>query len=344
MNNAQAFSPWEISALSFPGHDVPAADKLRFLLGYAILAPSVHNAQPWLFRIHGDCLKLYADRTRALPVIDHDDRELTISCGAALFHLKAAARHFGYTPECELVPEPESPDLLARVRLGDRHPPTHEENTLFMAITRRRTNRRPFEKTPVEKVVLASLEGAAQEEGAWFHPVLDRRAKHALAELIAEGDRAQFADKRFRRELASWVHANRSDSHDGLPGYAHGFGALLTLGGSFILRTFDVGKGTAAKDKDLAEHSPLLGVIGTTGDAPLDWVKAGQAFAHVLLRATAANVSASYLNQPIEVDMLRPHVAKLTGQTGFPQMLVRMGYGPEVQPTPRRSVSEVLRA
>jgi len=29
-------------------------------------------------------------------------------------------------------------------------------------------------------------------------------------------------------------------------------------------------------------------------------------------------------------------------RAGFPQMLLRMGYGPEIPPTPRRSVSEVL--
>src|SRR3712207_7684548 len=49
--------------------------------------------------------------------------------------------------------------------------------------------------------LLAALQAAALEEGAWLHLVEDEDAKHAVAELIAEGDRIQLADKRFRREL-----------------------------------------------------------------------------------------------------------------------------------------------
>ena len=50
----------------------------------AIRAPSSHNTQPWLFRIAGDHLGVMADRSRALPVADPQDRELVISCGAAI--------------------------------------------------------------------------------------------------------------------------------------------------------------------------------------------------------------------------------------------------------------------
>ncbi|WP_229440580.1 hypothetical protein [Massilia sp. BSC265] len=56
-----------------------------------MLAPSSHNTQPWLFRMAESSIDLFADRTRALPVNDPDDRELTISCGCALMHLRIAA-------------------------------------------------------------------------------------------------------------------------------------------------------------------------------------------------------------------------------------------------------------
>lgn len=58
--------------------------KLGALVRYAVRAPSSHNSQPWLFRVVGDTLELRADRGRRLPVVDPEDRELTISCGAAL--------------------------------------------------------------------------------------------------------------------------------------------------------------------------------------------------------------------------------------------------------------------
>jgi len=334
--------PWKVSDDSFP-RSGEVEEKLRFLVNYAVLAPSGHNTQPWLFRVRDDEVELFADRTRGLPVVDPDDRALVISCGAALFYLRVAIRHFGYADDVHPFPDPEDPDLLARVRLGPEHEAAEEDEVLFRAIPKRRSNRGPFEDRQVPGRLLSALQAAAWEEGAWLHLVQDEAAKHALAELVAEGDRIQLADKRFRRELASWVHPNRTMSGDGIPGYAFGFGDLMSLAGPFVIRTFDTGKGQAAKDRQLAEGSPVLAVLGTEGDTPADWLAAGQALARILLRARAEGVWASFLNQPIEVPELRPRVREIVGEVGFPQLLLRMGYGREVRPTPRRAIEEVLR-
>jgi len=53
-------------------------ERLRFALRYAIRAPSGHNTQPWRFRIAGDGVEIYADRSRILPVVDPVDRALVI--------------------------------------------------------------------------------------------------------------------------------------------------------------------------------------------------------------------------------------------------------------------------
>ena len=60
----------------------------------------------------------------------------------------------------------------------------------------------------------------------------------------------------------------------------------------------------------------------------------------MLLGARAEGVWASFLNQPIEVPELRPRLRDAIGQSGFPQLLLRMGYGPEVRPTPRWPAEE----
>jgi hypothetical protein len=285
---------------------------------------------------------LYADRTRRLPVVDPEDRALVISCGAALFYLRVAIGHFGYAGEVQTFPDPDYQDLLARVRLGLEREATEEEESLFRVLKERRSNRGPFEDRQVPGRLLSALKAAAWEE-AWLHLVQDEAVKHALAELIAEGDRIQLADKRFRRELASWVHPNRTKSRDGIPGYAFGFGDVMSLAGPFVIRTFDTGKGQAAKDRQLAEGSPVLAVLGTEKDTPADWLAAGQALARILLLARAEGVWGSFLNQPLEVSELRPRVRETVGEAGFPQLLLRMGYGQEVRPTPRRAIEEVLR-
>jgi NADPH:quinone reductase-like Zn-dependent oxidoreductase len=50
----------------------------------------------------------------------------------------------------------------------------------------------------------------------------------------------------------------------------------------------------------------------------------------------------SFLNQPIEVPALRPRLMDLVRAPGIPQLLLRMGFGPEVPPAPGRPLEDVL--
>jgi len=109
---------------------------LRELVAAAILAPSSHNTQPWRFRLAAHRIDLWADRTRALPVNDPDDRELLLSCGAALFNLRVASARHGLAASVVLQPDAAHPDLLARVALA----PTPHEGPLAAG---RRWSRRP---------------------------------------------------------------------------------------------------------------------------------------------------------------------------------------------------------
>ncbi|MGA2632328.1 MAG: nitroreductase [Terriglobia bacterium] len=333
--------PRDVSESNYPAR-APIREQLRFLLNYAVLAPSSHNTQPWLFSIGDNDVELYADRTRALAVVDPDDRELIMSCGAALFNLRIALRHFGYTCIIESFPKRGHPDLLAQIRPGDKRVAAADEQLLFQAIPQRHTNRLPFEDRDVPELLLSELQAAAEAEGAWLHIVRGSDGRNEVADLIAQGDHLQASDKRFRRELAAWLHPNRTQSRDGIPGYAFGVGDWVSYVGPLMIRTFDWGKGQAAKDRQLATGSPVLAVVGTENDTPPDWLRAGQALERMVLRARAERVWASFMNQPIEVPELRPKLLNVMDRKGFPQLLVRMGYGPDVKGTPRRPVSEVL--
>jgi hypothetical protein len=216
-----------------------SSEQLHSLVQFAILAPSGHNTQPWRFRVRDGALELLADRTRALPVVDPDDRELVISCGAALALLRVALRRFGHAGEVELLPDPANCDLLARVRLGERAQPTDIDDALFRAIPQRRTTRRPFDDRRVPDELLRELVEIARAEGASLRVVTDLPEKEVVADLIAEGNRRQAADPAFRRELAAWMHSNRTRSRDGMPGYAHGFGDVASIVMPFFMRPFD---------------------------------------------------------------------------------------------------------
>jgi hypothetical protein len=335
-------APWQIDEERFPAEGDDDW-KLAWMVRWAVLAPSGHNAQPWVFRIDNGTLELYADRTRRLPVCDPDDREMTIGCGAALFHLWLALRHSGYAGDVEVQPEIGNVDLLARVRLGELRSPKTEEELLFAQVRQRHTHRGPFDPRPLPPKLIAALQTAAAEEGAWFQVLEDEEMRNAVADLVSEGDRLQWSDPAFRNELAAWTHPNYSRSHDGIPGYALGMSDAASLAGPQVIRTFDLGHGRAARDRELAAGSPVLAVLGTGEDDPLAWLEAGEALARVLLRARRDGVWASFLNQPIEVPELRVELQRVIGRAGHPQMLLRLGFSAaDPLPTPRRGAAEVI--
>lgn len=315
---------------------------LRMALESAVMAPSTHNTQPWRFRLGGEHVDLLADRTRSLPIADPHDRELTISCGACLLHLRVALRHVGWNAAVTSIPDPAEPDLLATVRLGTPEAPTAADEALFDAISSRHTSRSPFRETQVGGDMLAQLQAAAATEGASLHLIEGKGRRLAVAHLVADADRMQTSDIGYRRELAGWVHPNRSVRTDGLPGSVFGLGDTLSYAGPFALRSFDWGPIRSAHDRRITLGSPVLAVLVTPGDRPDDWLDAGQALGRLWLHAAANGVMASFLNQPIELPELRPSLARAADVQGCPQLLLRLGYAETSKTTPRRPVSDVL--
>lgn len=313
---------------------MPETATLERIFSRAVRAPSSHNTQPWLFRFGEDWIELWADRTRALPVNDPDDRELTISCGCALMTLRVAAAAENLGSEAALLPDPDEEDLLARLDLGSAADPALARLASF--IDMRQTLRSSFDDRAIDAQDLAGLIDAATAEGAWFVPLTSGEARSDAAALVARGDAALWDNPSWRRELAQWMHPRRQGDGISLPW-------LALPAARLVVRSFDMGGGVAAHDSQLAEGSPLLAVLGTRGDTVHDRIAAGQALQRLLLSGVGMGLQASYLNQPVQVDGLRPELASLTGQDGAPQILLRMGYSADrLKPSPRRPVEDVL--
>ncbi len=331
-------NPWEVAETDFPTQGSPAA-QLRFLLNYAVLAPSRLNTQPWLFAIEGQTVALYANSSRRLPAVDAGDRELTIGCGAALENLLIAMRFFGYAPDVEVDSHPAQADLLARVSIGRGVEASEEERLLFHAIQRRRTNRHLFAARKVAAALLQALEEIGREQGTYFQ-IVSEELRPAVVNLVALADRSLWQNPAYRQELAAWVSRDQGASHEGVPEQALGGEELAASLDRPVLHTL-------VREHERAVHhaapgSPVLAVFSTFADSRFDWLVAGRSLERILLRASAEGVSASFFNQPIEVPTLRTELQALPGQRGCPQLVLRLGYGPQVPPTPRWSVAEVL--
>ncbi|MGW5718589.1 Acg family FMN-binding oxidoreductase [Amycolatopsis sp. NPDC003865] len=309
------------------------SDQVKSVIGAAVLAPSTHNTQPWRFRCTSAGLELHADPDRALPVADADRRELLLSCGAALFNLRTAIQALGAHPATTLLPRRDDPTLLAVVRPFAARRADPRVGRLADAIPRRHTNRTPFEAAAVPAAVLADLRHAAEIEQAWL-PRLGTDQLERLRELVHKAHHVQLGNPAF---LAEWQHwtARTPGSRDGVPEYAAG--AMPSNNGGWILRDF------GSRPRGRTDHSePLVVVIGSFDDGPLDRIRSGQAMQRVLLTATAAGFDASFISQPVEVAPVRAELRQLLGGGLWPQIVLRLGKGTPVPWTPRRSLDDVM--
>jgi nitroreductase family protein len=318
---------------------------LRWLVEHAIKAPSVRNSQPWRFSIAGDAIELFADRSRALTVVDPNHRELIISCGAALDHLRVAAREAGYEAVVDRRPGGGDPDLLARIKPEPVSGTTDGDRALFAAMHRRCSRRVRFAMDSPPRDLIERFRQLGSDSTLQVRPVTDRDEVQALADLVRDAQARQFRTPAYRNELAQWSRSNGSKQHDGVPGYTAGLGRIQSLAEPTVLRRFGVPGPPDHFDADLATEAPLLIVLATDGDAPSDWLQAGETMSELLLRLTAAGLSASFLNQPIQVTQLRWALRTMLGISGFPQVMLRVGYADDMSmPTPRRRTDEVIGA
>ncbi|GAA0971681.1 nitroreductase [Acrocarpospora macrocephala] len=295
---------------------------VRRLLIAAGAAPSVQNTQPWRFRVvRRESVELLADPERRLTVSDPRGRSLYVSCGAALFNLRLAIKWAGFRPLVWLRPNiAMEPRLLAAVRMAETGPAGPAGARLYEAIPARRTNREPYNGKPVPPAVLAELRIAASREGACLIP-LDPPAVAEMLEYAAMAEDELAADPDYRAELARWA----------LPGFVRG---PMPAGDPPVTRCFGERGRIAA-----FEPRPQLAVLTTRGDRPTDWLCAGQALERVLLTATAHGLSASFLNQPLDLrDMRRRSDPR--HRRGHPQMIIRLGYGPLVPRAPHRPADQ----
>jgi hypothetical protein len=322
---------WQVKESDFPinGNN---DEKLKFLLNYAILAPSSHNTQPWKFNVSGNGIEVFSDKTRWLTVADADQREFYISIGCAMENLLIAAGHFGYISEVQYFPEPNRTDLVAMVRLIPDGKLENEGSGLFQAILERHTNRQPYENRTIPDSDLRLLNNTT-EKGFWLNVASDPKIKSEFRDLEVLADKIQYDNIEYKSELGYWLG-------QGVMGPT-GIQAKIA---QFEVLFLDVGKDQTRKDSDLLNNTPELGFITSSENDRTSQVKAGQLLERIWLAATASNIRVQPMSQALEVLETKTELAKLVPDKSiYLQQTFRLGYAPsETELTPRRPLKEVL--
>jgi len=309
---------------------------VRRLIGAAGAAPSIHNTQPWRFRVTDDLIEVHGDPDRMLWVADPRGRALHLSCGAALYNLRLAIRALGAKPLVWPLPDPQrEPTLLASVQLAPGRPATSQEHEMYEAIHQRHTSREPFSERPIPESVQIALEQAAGCEFAVLRMLNDRDAA-AVLDRAAAADKMLATDFDHRVELERWIG---TEGDDGVPARALG---LRPATEPAPVRDFGYASPTTVRPSGRYEMWPRLAVLSTARDETADWLRAGQALQRVLLTAARSGLATSLLYQPIELHDRERRDEGWWPWRECPQMIIRVGYGPQGTDSPRRTVDDIL--
>ena len=172
----------------------PTRSEVERAVLFGVRAPSIHNTQPWRWVYRRGVLELYADRSRQLPALDPDGRSVLLSCGAALELARLGFAVGGWRTVVERLPDPDRPDLLARIRAVAGPPLEPVTVERAGAAERRHTERRPFLVDPVADEAVRSLLAVATDSGVYAYAVQRADERLDLAVVFSWADGVELAD------------------------------------------------------------------------------------------------------------------------------------------------------
>jgi nitroreductase len=324
--------------------NTPTRSEVERAVSFGVRAPSIHNTQPWRWVYRAGVLELHADRSRQLPALDPDGRSVLLSCGAALELARVGFAAAGWRTEVDRLPDPDRPDLLARIRPVARAAVDGSVVARAEAAERRHTERRPFLVEPVADEAIRALLAVATDAGVYAYAV--QRADEALdlAVVFSWADGVELADPAYRAELAHWTRAG--DAPDGVPAAAvpH-VSAGAPRHTDVPVRDFEAGITGGQPLVDLVDERPVYIVLFSTADDRTARLRAGEAYARISVEAERLGLASSAMTQAVDLPAVRERFRMLMNWPDHPQMVLRIGHpqpGPTPPPTGRRPLTAVF--
>jgi nitroreductase len=294
----------------------------RAVLTMATQAPSVHNSQPWRWRVSPH---------------DPDRRNLLVSCGISLQHAVVALAANGWHAKVDRLPDPADPDHLATISVVEQ-PAAELDFVLAAAIGRRRTDRRVYSTWPVPWGDIALMGARAARAGVMLRQI---DLVPRLRDIVAESVSRHAADADYQAEVRAW-----SGRHGSVVGVPAGNTPVPEPSAPVPARIFAGAVMQQPPESPAMDDNGVVVALGTETDDDLARLRAGEATGLVLLSATAMGLATCPVTEPLEVAETREAMrAEVFGAVGYPQMLMRVGWAPvQAAPlpvTPRRPLSDV---
>lgn len=316
-------------------------DKLKFLLKYAILAPSGYNNQPWKFRIKNNVVEIWTDLSQIRKVIDPENRESYISTGTAITNLVLTAENFGFETEINIkrnIDFKNNLDLSAIITFGQNGAIINKQNRkLFEAISKRQTNRQEYKPLEMSQKDKQELEKYKDKNGVILKFFYEDNVKKKLASMVAKAGLYWYQREDFRQELVSWLSRDTID------------------GGNEVWQKFYKGDNgdsqimtksekKSVRDENLVNQASAIMVIGSKKDKKSDWIKTGMELEKYLLWITSLGIQHDYFNTIVQSNEHRLKLKTELGNKFWPQLFLRLGKAKKVGNSPRRDMSEFILA
>jgi hypothetical protein len=309
------------------------------LVRHATLAASSHNTQPWRFKVEPGAISILPDPSRRCPAVDPDDHHLFASLGCAAENLCWAAQADGLRAHTFFDAHTSAVRVEFEAAISRR-------SLLFDAIPHRQCSRSEYDGTDLAADQLRTLEAAGQGAGVSVELLTDKRRIEQVAEQVAAANSAQFADRRWRHELQTWIRFNARAAArcgDGLYGPAMGNPEVPRWLGNLFMRFAFSAARQNRKDMSHIRSSAAIAVFVSEVDDKQHWIEAGRCYERFALQAAALDIRTAFINQPVEVRTLRSQFAAFLGiGDRRPDLVVRVGRGPAMPRSFRRPVEDVL--
>jgi len=309
------------------------------LVRYATLAPSSHNTQCWRFALEDQAITVLPDPLRRCPAVDPDEHHVFVSLGCATENLAQAALAHGLKAEAGFDASSQSIRVILK-------PSRVEVSPLFKAIPVRQCTRSEYDSMPLCNADLGLLERAGTSDTVRVLLITGRPAVERVLDYVVQANTAQMADTAFVRELEGWIRFNGSAAvrtGDGLYTGCTGNPRVPSWVGELGFRWFYQPK--SENDRCVRQIRSSAGMavfVGRSADKA-SWVEVGRCYERFALQATALGIRNALLNQPVEVEAVRPQFAAALGLAGQrPDLVVRFGRGPGMPISLRRPVQAVL--
>jgi hypothetical protein len=312
--------------------------------GYARLAPSPHNTQPYRLRIRDD---RHADVVflprRGLPVADPLGRFTWLTAGIFVEICTIAAHALGHELEgawdfSPMYPggDVETPQVVARLTLAHRGAPIADLAPRL--ILERQTSRLAYDGTVCPPEVIGALRGEAERLGHSFETRTDQEAIRWVVELNKQALFHDLDNAGLRRELTGWLRFSEREetiTGDGLSARCLTFSGPL-LRSFFLHHRFWTMPGVRNVVGTI--YGATMKGIGTIGwlRGPYltaeDWVAAGKVMIRLWLMLTRSGYcwhpyGSVITSEDARQAMIRHmHIADEGGGSNMVWLLLRLGH------------------